>query len=48
MRAVTWFRAQFSTVCPMCGDKIHAGDYACYDRDKNILCKPCGEEDEDE
>jgi predicted RNA-binding Zn-ribbon protein involved in translation (DUF1610 family) len=47
MRALRWFRAQFATKCPACGEDILAGDWACYDRDKNILCKPCGEEDEE-
>lgn len=45
---MNWFKAKFPFTCDNCGERGEEGDWCCYDADKQMLCKPCGKEIEDE
>lgn len=45
---LSWFKCRFATKCCKCGDKIEEGDWAAYSQEEEnqLVCKPCGEEEE--
>lgn len=42
-----FFYASWETWCGLCHKKIHEGDKACYDDDKNIVHFDCMEDEEE-
>jgi hypothetical protein len=47
--SLNWFRCKWKTKCSKCGRELVEGDWAAYSREEDgqLVCKPCGKEEEE-
>ena len=47
MSGSEFFQAKYDGLCAKCFGPIYEGDWVKYGEDRKVICKPCGEEEEE-